>query len=629
MPAPIFGKYEVIKRLAVGGMGEVFLARQTGIPGFERHSILKSLLPDVAEQAGAIDEFLDEARVAATLNHPNVVSIYEVGLWEGIYYIAMEYIDGDNLSGLRKAALACGQFVPFEISARIIRDAADGLDHAHRAKDMTGKAMEIVHRDISPQNIMVRRDGVTKVVDFGIARAANRSTRTKTGMTKGKLAYMPPEQVRGQPVDGRSDQYALGVVLWELLTGKRLFQGDSDIDLMQLVLRGKIPKPTEIDPAVPAELEAITLQMLERDANSRYPTCHDVALSLSTWLDQVAPGLGTSEVSAFVVAAYDGSRALAEKPNKGNENFVIDLQGSGSGPIAAGPALTGPHNSQVAIAAAGGHGTPPAAQESVTTVKPRIAPPGAGSAISNPPVPIELAPEASGAGKSKRWLVPVVAVGALLAVAGIVAVSSHPVPPPVIAPVVNVVKPPPPPEVVKVPEKVVAPTPPPPARVSLTSAPSGADVKLGGKILGTTPFATDQLAANTVVTLDIEKTGFQPEHRVVKPTPGSQIEISVQLERVRSHSKGSSGTPTGSTPNVTTTPGPGPTGPPQFGYLSVNTNPFTTVKIDGDVYGSTPLFKKKLAVGNHVVDMANDGANIHWTKTVVVKAEEVVKLTMP
>src|SRR5580704_12845763 len=142
MPAPIFGKYEIIRRLAVGGMGEVFLARQTGIPGFERHSILKSLLPDVAEQAGAIDEFLDEARVAATLNHPNVVSIYEVGLWEGIYYIAMEYIDGDNLSGLRKAALACGQFVPYEVTAQLVHDAAEGLDHAHKARDMTGKAME-------------------------------------------------------------------------------------------------------------------------------------------------------------------------------------------------------------------------------------------------------------------------------------------------------------------------------------------------------------------------------------------------------------------------------------------------------------------------------------------------------
>src|ERR1700677_2179318 len=149
MPAPIFGKYEIIKRLAVRGMGGVFLARQTGIPGFARHSILKSLLPDVAEQAGAIDEFLDEARVAAPLNHPNVVSIYEVGLWEDIYYIAMEFIDGENLAGLRKAALACGQFVPFEVTARIIRDAADGLDHAHKAKDMSGKAMEIVHRDIS------------------------------------------------------------------------------------------------------------------------------------------------------------------------------------------------------------------------------------------------------------------------------------------------------------------------------------------------------------------------------------------------------------------------------------------------------------------------------------------------
>src|SRR5581483_11713456 len=211
----IFDKYEIQHRLAVGGMGEVFYAVQRGaVKGFERPVILKNLLPDLAQQEGFIEQFLDEARVAATLNHPNVVSIYEVGLWNGTYFIAMEYIGGRNLSQLIKASLKKNLPIPPAVVARIIHDAAVGLDHAHSAKDGQGRSLNIVHRDISPQNIMVREDGVTKVVDFGIARASNRASRTATGAVKGKLAYMAPEQVTSRNVTGLADQFALGVVLW-------------------------------------------------------------------------------------------------------------------------------------------------------------------------------------------------------------------------------------------------------------------------------------------------------------------------------------------------------------------------------------------------------------------------------
>ncbi|RMH16426.1 MAG: serine/threonine protein kinase, partial [Gemmatimonadetes bacterium] len=171
-------------------MGEVFLARQTGV-AVDRLVILKSLLPELAEQEGFVDQFLDEARVAATLNHPNIVGIYEVGLWNGQYFIAMEFIHGGDLARLQRAAAKKRVSCPYQVSARMIADAALGLDHAHHAVGMDGQPLHIVHRDISPQNIMVRGDGVTKVVDFGIAKAANRATRTATGMLKGKLQYMP------------------------------------------------------------------------------------------------------------------------------------------------------------------------------------------------------------------------------------------------------------------------------------------------------------------------------------------------------------------------------------------------------------------------------------------------------
>ena len=234
----VFGKYEKIRRIAQGGMGEVFLARQTGV--LDRLAILKALRPDLAKEKEFVEQFLDEARVAATLNHPNIVAIYDVGDWNGVYYIAMEYIAGEDLSKLWYAAAKAGVGLPFQVSVRIVMEAGLGLDHAHRAKDVRGSPLNIVHRDISPQNIMVRADGVTKLVDFGIAKAANKSSRTQAGMVKGKLQYMSPEQVRGEQLDGRSDQFSLGIVIWEMCTGRRLFKADSEINTLQKILQNPI-----------------------------------------------------------------------------------------------------------------------------------------------------------------------------------------------------------------------------------------------------------------------------------------------------------------------------------------------------------------------------------------------------
>lgn len=287
----VFGKYEIQSRLAIGGMGEVFFAVQHGVQGFERPAILKNLLPDLAQQEGFVEQFLDEARVAATLNHPNVVSIYEVGLWNGTYFIAMEYIQGRNVSQLIKAALRNQTPMPPLVAAQVVRDAALGLYHAHVAKDPRGQPLNIVHRDISPQNIMVRDDGVTKVVDFGIARASNRATRTQTGTVKGKLAYMPPEQVTqsSSELTAQADQYSLGVVLWEMCASRRLFRADNDIALMKMVLDAKVPPLTAVAPAVPPALAEVVARMVTRDPEGRYPSCAQVAKELDAVLAQFPP----------------------------------------------------------------------------------------------------------------------------------------------------------------------------------------------------------------------------------------------------------------------------------------------------------------------------------------------------
>ncbi|MFP2900568.1 serine/threonine-protein kinase [Corallococcus sp. 4LFB] len=241
----IFGRYAVLRRVAVGGMGEIFLARQVGVSGFERPVILKSLLPDLLEHEGSVEMFLDEARVAAHLNHPNVVSLYEVGAWQGTFYIAMEYIEGENLGRLAKAAQRAGTPLPHRVCAQMIRDAALGLDHAHHARDSQGAPLELVHRDISPQNIMVRLDGLTKVVDFGVAKATIRASRTRTGVLKGKLRYMSPEQVRNEPVSGTSDQFALGVVLWELCTRRPFIDTDNPAEAMRRIALAAVPRPSQ------------------------------------------------------------------------------------------------------------------------------------------------------------------------------------------------------------------------------------------------------------------------------------------------------------------------------------------------------------------------------------------------
>ncbi|RKG93926.1 serine/threonine protein kinase, partial [Corallococcus sp. CA053C] len=299
----IFGRYAVLRRLAVGGMGEIFLARQVGVSGFERPVILKSLLPDLLEHEGSVEMFLDEARVAAHLNHPNVVSLYEVGAWQGTFYIAMEYIEGENLGRLARAAQRAGTTLPHRVCAQLIRDAALGLDHAHHARDSQGAPLELVHRDISPQNIMVRLDGVTKVVDFGVAKATIRASRTRTGVLKGKLRYMSPEQVRNEPVAGSSDQFALGVVLWELCTRRPFIDTDNPAEAMRRIALAAVPRPSQFVEGLSPLLEQIILRMLHRVPSQRFARCADVARALQAFLDEVpeAEGEGVSAVVTRLV----------------------------------------------------------------------------------------------------------------------------------------------------------------------------------------------------------------------------------------------------------------------------------------------------------------------------------------
>jgi serine/threonine protein kinase len=270
------GKYEIVKRLAAGGMAEIFLARVSGLPGFQKMVVIKRILPQLATKTDFVEMFLDEARIAATLQHPNVVQMYDVGVVDGNYFIAMEYLHGEDVRSMMKTLVRKEQRLPVEHALNIVIGVASGLHYAHEKVGFDGKALDIVHRDVTPQNIIVTYDGAVKLLDFGIAKASNRFGETRFGTLKGKVPYMSPEQCRGEALDRRSDIFSLGIMLYELTMGKRLYQGKSDFEVLKQIVEGTIARPREIDPAYPHELDAIVMRALEKEKDKRYQTARDM-----------------------------------------------------------------------------------------------------------------------------------------------------------------------------------------------------------------------------------------------------------------------------------------------------------------------------------------------------------------
>ena len=295
------GKYELVSRLAVGGMAEVFLARAAGPMGFEKTLVLKRILPHFAEDPGFVEMFLREAKLVAQLNHPNIVQIFDFGEEDGSYFLAMEYIDGPHLRALLKKARAVGMPLPPALCARLIASACEGLAFAHDFQDpLTRKPLGLIHRDISPDNILVSRQGAVKVVDFGIAKTADQSQRTQTGVIKGKVAYLSPEQIRGRPLDRRVDVYALGVVLYELLTGHKPFHAPTDASLMQAILFEPLTPATQLRLDLPVALQHILDRALARDRERRYPDCRAFQLALEDFIVSTGKSVGAYQLSQFI-----------------------------------------------------------------------------------------------------------------------------------------------------------------------------------------------------------------------------------------------------------------------------------------------------------------------------------------
>ncbi|MGB0589918.1 MAG: protein kinase domain-containing protein [Myxococcota bacterium] len=298
-----YGKYILLRKIAMGGMAEIFRAKSVGAEGFEKLMVVKRILPHFTEDEAFVKMFIDEARIASKLQHSNIVQIYDFDSEDDRYYIAMEYVEGCDLKYVvERGAKADKHLSPAQV-AWVMMEASKGLHYAH-TKEYNGQALNIVHRDVSPHNLMVSYAGEVKLMDFGIAKAAQRSTKTMAGTVKGKCAYMSPEQARGKALDGRSDLFALGIMMWEMLTHKRLFLGDSDFETLSNVLKQEVPVPSSINPDVPPELDEIVLRSLAKNCEERQPTVEAFGRELTKWFYSNVDDLDTVALKPYLAELF-------------------------------------------------------------------------------------------------------------------------------------------------------------------------------------------------------------------------------------------------------------------------------------------------------------------------------------
>jgi serine/threonine-protein kinase len=595
------GKYQLVRKLATGGMAEVFLAKAAGPMGFEKTLVLKRILPHLAEEPSFVEMFLSEAKLAAQLTHPNVVQIFDFGESEGAYFLAMEYIDGPNLRVLVKRARGLGLALPPAVCARLIVSACEGLAFAHDFCDpATGQPLGLIHRDISPDNIILSRQGAVKVVDFGIAKAAGQSHKTQSGVIKGKLAYMPPEQLRAWPLDRRVDVYALGVVFYELLTGHKPFEAPTEASLMQTILFEAPVPAVRHRPDLPEAVQRILDRVLAKDREQRYPDCLALQADLEDFIHSVGRPVSTQQIAQLVAQVSVGTDAPVPTPQPGTP------------PEEAKHSVTPVHTP----APPSGVGTAPGVPQPARPVR--------GSTLGEMRAPVETAPVQAVESKTEPhvvpsrvvkseqraapeptrrlgWMLPAASSAVLLAAGGgylfwRTSAEVEQAVPPVSAPAAT--------PVVVTPEPVRAA---PPHTEVADSAPGSSGVTEGAPP-PSPPSASpsqhqDKSAA--VVSRDTEKT--TPEKAAPPPAPGEARTVEPSTaERVSS----------GERPPVrpATRPVVGK------GKLEFRIRPYAIVFVDGKRLGETPLSPVELSAGRHSVRFVNSQLDKDVTRSIEVKA---------
>ncbi|MFE8600448.1 serine/threonine protein kinase [Archangium violaceum] len=464
------GRYELLGELGHGGMAKVYRARAAGPMGFEKTLVVKRILSHLAEDPQFVEMFLSEARLAAQLNHPNIVQIFDFGEAEGSYFLAMEFIDGPNLRALMRRAYSQGRPLPLPHCARIIAAACEGLAYAHEFVDpATGEPVRLIHRDVSPDNILLARTGSVKLVDFGIAKAANQVHETRVGTLKGKVPFMAPEQLKNEQLDLRIDVYALGVVLYELVTGRKPYEANSEVAMIQAILFEPFTPLSARRPDVPEPLQRIIEKALAKDREVRYLSCREMQADLEAYL--LSSG---QPVSAFQLAEL--ITQLSMPPGAATASLGTPSPGSSSRKLlvtSPGPAASPKSGTVPSVKQAAGSGAvvpppPPverteaAATLASHTLAGKVAAPATAAPVGKPASVLSPEPPTQDEEPSsrRRWTLAAVAAAVVLVVGGaaVVALRSGEAPPPVVpvlTPVVAQPAPPAPP----VPEPAAAPAP--------------------------------------------------------------------------------------------------------------------------------------------------------------------------
>jgi serine/threonine-protein kinase len=312
-------RYRVLERLASGGMAEVFIAESAGIEGFKKQVAIKRVLPHLSEKKRFIAMFLDEARLSAHLSHSNVVQVFDIGVGDNAYFIVMEYVDGADLKGVIEYMRQTQRPFAVEAAVYIVAKMCEGLSYAHELKGTDGAPLRIVHRDVSPPNVLITKYGEIKIVDFGLAKATSQLAKSEAGIIKGKFSYLAPEAALGGEVDHRADVFAVGIILWEILAGRRLFLGESDFQTVKLVQQAAIPPLSKFHSDVPPELDSIVARALARDPVARYQSARELARDLTAFLYRFGRPVTAWDVAELVRSAMSVRKKAA--PEKGS---IID-----------------------------------------------------------------------------------------------------------------------------------------------------------------------------------------------------------------------------------------------------------------------------------------------------------------
>ena len=570
------GKYRLLAELGHGGMARVFLAVAHGPSGFSKLVVLKMIRVHLADDPDTLQMFLDEARLAGRLNHPNVVHTLEIVEEDGRYLMVMEYLEGQSFSSILRRARHEKSPVPMQLHLRGLADALQGLHYAHELKDFDGTPLNLIHRDVSPQNIFVTYDGQVKMLDFGIAKAITSSSETKAGVIKGKIAYMAPEQFLGEKLDRRVDIYAAGAVLWQAATGQRLWRGVPDGQVIHRVIRGEIPEPSTLNADVHPELARIAMKALARERDDRYPTCVELQDDLEGLVEDMGGKVTGRDLGSLIATMFADVRQEIAATIEGQLSKAqsYDTQAFDRTHIPAILSTTNP-GGVLSPESSGEHLRP-----SMSSGLKVLNPGGTDSEIisasvrSNVAMSNSIPSAAPGAqpGRRKAW-VPVVAVVALLLGFGAAiwlvpsvrsALTGEEA---AVPPASSVVAAAPTPTPTPIPTPVEAPAAsaevPTEIEIRIDTDPSSARIFFEDAELATNPATRRVAKENKVYKIRAEAKGY--ETREVEVTAEKDVVVTVALERIRVAGRNLGGKPPKEepkTPPKTTETAPTPPPPP-------------------------------------------------------------------